>query len=135
MITYIFNYFFNSNKVSIPDCARMSKYAENVYFNKPSGLMDQTACGYGGIISIDFKDEGDEIIDPVNFSFADHGYVLTVIKTDSDHADLTDDYSSITEDMENAASFFGKKVLREVDEDEFFRKLLNLEKHPEADLL
>ena len=128
MITYIFNYFFNSNKVSIPDCARMSKFAENVYFNKPSGLMDQTACGYGGIISIDFKDEGNEIIDPVNFSFADHGYVLTVIKTDSDHADLTEEYSSITDDMRNAASFFGKKVLRDVDESEFFKELPQLRK-------
>ena len=128
LITYIFNYFFNSSSVSIPDCARMSKYAENVYFNKPSGLMDQTACGYGGIISIDFKNEGDEIIDPVNFSFADHGYVLTVVKTDSDHADLTDDYSGITDDMRNAASFFGKKVLREVDEAEFYRKIPQVRK-------
>ena len=128
LIAYIFSYFFNNNTVSIPDCARISKYAENVYFSKPSGLMDQTSCGFGGIISIDFKDEGNEIIDPVNFSFADHGYILTVVKTDSDHADLTEDYSSITSDMANAASFFGKKVLREVDEAEFYANIPMLRK-------
>ena len=123
LIAYIFNYFFNSNTVSIPDCARISKYAENEYFNKPSGLMDQTACGYGGIISIDFKEEGKEIIDPVFFSFSDYGYILAVIKTDSDHADLTDEYSSITDEMGKAASFFGKKVLREVDENDFLKNI------------
>ena len=84
LITYIFSTFYNENSVSIIECARISRFAENVYFNKPSGLMDQTACGYGGIISIDFRNEGNEIIDPINFSFNDHGYILTVIKTDSE---------------------------------------------------
>lgn len=128
LITYIFSTFFNNRSVSIIDSARISKYAENVYFNKPSGLMDQTACGYGGIISIDFRKEGDEIIEPVNFSFKDHGYVLTVIKTDSDHADLTEEYSSITEEMGKVASFFGNNVLREVDEKEFYLKIPQLRK-------
>ena len=128
LITYIFNYFFNSNSATIPDCARISKYAENEYFNKPSGLMDQTACGYGGIISIDFKEEGTEVIDPVPFSFSDQGYILTVIKTDSDHTDLTEEYSSITEEMGQAAAYFGKKVLREVDESKFFESIPELRK-------
>ena len=129
LIAYIFNYFYNNNSVSIPDCARMSKYAENEYFNKPSGLMDQTACGFGGIISIDFKEEGNEIIDPVNFSFADHGYILTVVKTDSDHADLTGDYSAITSEMGSISAYFGKQFLREVDENDFYKNIDRLRKH------
>ena len=128
LITYIFSTFYNENSVSIIECARISRFAENVYFNKPSGLMDQTACGYGGIISIDFRNEGNEIIDPINFSFNDHGYILTVIKTDSSHADLTYEYSSITEEMGKVSSFFGKSVLREVDEEEFFHNIPELRK-------
>ncbi len=128
LICSIFNTFFNDSSQPVVECARISKYAENEYFNKPSGLMDQTACGYGGIISIDFREEGNEVIEPLNFSFKEHGYILAVIKTDSSHADLTFDYSSITEEMGNIAGYFGKSVLREVDENDFYRNIDKLRK-------
>jgi len=100
--------------------AVISKYAENVYFNKPSGLMDQTACSVGGLITIDFRDEAEPDVQKIDFDFSKTGYSLVVTNTGGSHSNLTGAYAQIPAEMKQVAKFFGKDFLREVDEDEFF---------------
>ena len=106
--------------------AQIGQYAENNYFGKPCGLMDQTASACGNIITIDFKDPSKPIIKPVNFDFATSGYALCIIDTGANHADLTDDYAGITIEMKQIASHFNKEVLRDVDESDFYDRLKEL---------
>lgn len=113
------------NQVEI---AKIGQYAENVFFGKPSGLMDQTACAVGSAITIDFKDPANPIVNKVDFDLASQGYALCISDTKGSHADLTDDYAAIRREMESVAAYFGKKVLREVDEDEFFKAIPEVRK-------
>ena len=106
--------------------AQIGQYAENNYFGKPCGLMDQTASACGNIITIDFKDPSKPIIKPVKFDFATSGYALCIIDTGANHADLTDDYAGITIEMKQIASHFNKEVLRDVDESDFYDRLKEL---------
>ena len=108
------------------DIARMGRYAENNYFGKPSGLMDQMAAACGGLIYIDFEHEDYPEIERINCDFSKAGCSICIVNTGSSHADLTDDYASIPADMKKAASFFGKRVLREVDEQTFYERLPRL---------
>lgn len=100
------------------EIAKISQYAENVYFGKPSGLMDQMACSVGGFISIDFKDPNDPVVTPLKADIASHGYALFIVDTKGDHADLTPDYAAIPAEMKAVAGVFGKSVLRELSRDE-----------------
>lgn len=104
------------NQVEI---AKIGQYAENVFFGKPCGLLDQTACAVGGAITIDFKDPTAPVVDQARFDLAAHDFVLCISDTKGSHADLTDDYASIRREMESVAAQMGKKVLREVDEADF----------------
>ena len=108
--------------------AMISQYAENVFFGKPCGLMDQTACAVGGVITIDFKDPAHPVVGQTAIDLAKHGFVMCISDTKGSHADLTDDYAAIRHEMESVAEQFGKKVLREVDEDEFYKALPKLRK-------
>ena len=101
------------------ELAQIGQQAENVYFGKPCGLMDQIACAYGGIVAIDFQDIENPVVEPLDFDFEEQGYSLCIINTGSDHADLTDEYSAITEDLKKISSYFGKEYLREVPEISF----------------
>ena len=92
--------------------AEIAQYAENVYFGKPCGLMDQMASSVGGMVSIDFKAE--PVIQPVTFGFADAGYSLIVVDTRASHDDLTDEYAAIRTEMSAVAELFGEKSLRMV---------------------
>ena len=105
---------FNDGGVSAVEIAQIAQYAENVYFGKPCGLMDQMASSVGGVISIDFADVSNPIINKVDFDFATSGYALCIVDTGGSHADLTDEYASIPTEMKAVAGFFGKNVLREV---------------------
>lgn len=116
LIGAIFNGEFNEGRFSAVDIAKMSQYAENVHFDKPCGLMDQTACAVGSAITIDFKDPKNPIVNKVGFDLAKHGFALCITDTKGSHADLTDDYAAIRSEMESVAEYFGKKVLRDVDE-------------------
>lgn len=109
---------YNEDKFSAVELAQIGQYAENVFFGKPSGLMDQTACSVGGAITIDFKDPGAPIVEKVTFDLAKHGFGLCITDTKGSHADLTDEYAAVRGEMEAVAAFFGKKVLREVEESE-----------------
>ena len=108
--------------------AQIGQYAENVFFGKPSGLMDQTASAVGSAITIDFKDPTAPKVNQVAFDLAAHKFALCISDTKGSHADLTDDYTAIRSEMESVAAFFGKKVLREVDEDAFYKAIPEIRK-------
>ena len=118
MIGNILNHIYNEGKISNVEIAKLSQYAENQFFGKPCGLMDQMACGVGGIIAIDFADPTKPVIDQIDFDITAAGYNLCIINTGGNHADLTDDYAAIPAEMKSVAAYFGKKVLRETDEAE-----------------
>lgn len=117
------NYLYNDGKVSAVEIAQIAQYAENVFFDKPCGLMDQMACSVGGFVKIDFADTDKPVITPVEFDFSSCGHNLCIVDTRANHADLTDEYAAIRQEMEKAASCFGKSALREVDEADFTANL------------
>ncbi len=126
LIGTIFNSLFNENKFSTTELAIMGQEAENIYFGKPSGLMDQVACANGGIVGIDFCDTSNPVITPISVDFADYDFDYVIVDTGGSHADLTADYASIPSEMKTVAKFFGKDVLREVDPAVFFDNIAEL---------
>ena len=119
----VLNGEFNAGQFSAIKIAQISQYAENVFFGKPSGLMDQMACSVGSAITIDFKDAAAPVVDKVPFDLARYGYALCITDTKGSHADLTPDYAAVRGEMEAVAAFFGKQVLREVEEEAFYHNL------------
>ncbi len=117
MIGNILSHIYNDGKVDNVEIAKLAQYAENQFFGKPCGLMDQVACAVGGIVAIDFADPSKPIIEKVDFDITAAGYNLCIVNTGGNHADLTDDYASIPAEMKSVAAHFGKSYLREVDED------------------
>jgi len=111
----VLNELYNGGRISPMEIALAGQYAENVYFNKPSGLMDQIASAYGGIVSIDFQDLLSPAVERVSFDFTASGYSLLVVETGDDHADLTDDYASIFQEMKAVAGKLGVETCREID--------------------
>lgn len=103
---------YNDGDISYVELAKIGKFAENEYFGKPCGLMDQIACASGGIVYIDFAYEGCPIIEEIDFDFAGCGYDLCITNTGGSHADLTDDYAAVTEEMRAVAKVFGQEKLR-----------------------
>ena len=112
LIGTIFSYLYNEGKVNPVKIAQISQYAENVYFGKPSGLMDQMACSVGGFVAIDFKDVESPIIENVNVDFESFGHALCIIDNKGDHADLTPDYAAIPAEMKAVANYFSVPELR-----------------------
>lgn len=106
LIGTILNYLYNDGKISAVEIAQISQYAENVYFKKPCGLMDQTACSVGGFVQIDFEDTEKPVINKVDFDIAKHGYNLCIVDTGGNHADLTGDYAAIRLEMNSVAEYF-----------------------------
>lgn len=123
LIGTIFNSLYNDDKFTPVELAIMGQEAENVYFGKPSGLMDQVACAHGGIVGIDFEDTAKPIITPVSVDFSDYGYDYVVVNTGGSHANLTPDYSAIPYEMKSVANFFGKDYLREVSYEDFISNI------------
>ena len=128
LIGRILNGLFANNAVSAIEIAQIGQYAENVYYGKPSGLMDQMASSVGGLVFIDFNDPKMPVVEKVDYDFAHSGYTLCTIDAGADHADLTDEYAAIPAEMKQVAKFFGKEVLREVDEQEFYEKIADVRK-------
>lgn len=128
LIGTILNYLYNDGKISAVEIAQISQYAENVYFKKPCGLMDQTACSVGGFVQIDFEDTQKPVINKVDFDIAKHGYNLCIVDTGGNHADLTGDYAAIRLEMNSVAEFFGKNVLRQVPEKDVFDNMGEIRK-------
>ncbi len=123
MVGNILSHMYNGGGVDNVEIAKLAQYAENEFFGKPCGLMDQVACAVGGIVGIDFADPKTPVIDKVDFDITGAGYNLCIVNTGGNHADLTDDYASVPAEMKAVAAHFGKKVLREVDEDKFIGEI------------
>lgn len=116
LVGTMLNYLYNDGKISPVEIAQIAQFAENKFFGKPCGLMDQMACSVGSFVQIDFCDPGNPVITPVEFDFASCGHSLCIVDTRADHADLTDDYAAIRREMEAVAGYFGKSCLREITE-------------------
>ncbi|MGN0587042.1 MAG: galactokinase [Oscillospiraceae bacterium] len=119
LVGTILSHLYNGGSVSAVKIAQIAQYAENVYFGKPSGLMDQMASSVGGFITIDFNDVEAPVIGSLDYDFSKSGYTLCLVDTKGSHADLTPDYAALPQEMKAAAAVFGKDVLRRVDEAEF----------------
>jgi galactokinase len=111
----IFNYFFNSSKISPLELAKAGQFAENIFFGKPCGLMDQLTIAFGGITKIDFKNPEFPVVKKIDFNFSETGYRMVVVNTGSNHEDLTDDYASIPSEMKAVAKALGKNVCRKIN--------------------
>lgn len=123
LIGNILSGLYNDMKISPVFLAQAGQHAENVYFGKPCGLMDQMASSIGGLINIDFEDPKEPKIKKVDVDFEEYGHSLCIVDTKGSHADLTDDYAAIPEEMKKVAEFFDKAVLREVNKDDFYLNL------------
>lgn len=119
----IFSGLYNDMKIDEVLIAQVGQYAENVFFGKPCGLMDQMASAVGGLINIDFEDPKNPIVKQVDVDFETYGHSLCIVDTKGSHADLTDDYAAIPEEMKKVANFFDEDVLRKVDKNEFYLNL------------
>jgi len=117
---------YNGGAVPVVELAKIGQAAENRYFHKPCGLMDQTACASGGITAIDFADPENPRVNKMDFSFADHGYVLCVVNTGGSHADLTEDYAACPREMFAAARALSRKSASEITDEELLSALPNL---------
>lgn len=126
IIGTILSGLFNDMSISPVLIAQAGQFAENVYFGKPSGLMDQMACSVGGLIHIDFKNPEEPVVEKVPSDFEAYKYSLCIVDTKEFHDDLTEDYAEIPAEMKKVAAFFKKKVLREVNEEEFFQQIPGL---------
>ncbi|WP_300080226.1 galactokinase family protein [uncultured Thomasclavelia sp.] len=120
IIGTILSGLYNDMKVDPVLIAQIGQYAENVYFGKPCGLMDQCASSVGSLINIDFKDIDKPVVRKVDVDFSKFEHSLCIVDTKGSHADLTDEYAAIPAEMKKIANYFNKEFLREVDEQEFF---------------
>jgi galactokinase len=126
LIGNIFSSLFNEDKIKPEILALIGQYAENNFFGKPCGLMDQVACAMGGMITIDFKDPQDPIIRKIEFDFDAQDHSLIVVDTGGTHADLTDDYASVPTEMKSVAQALNVSVCREIDEKDLMAGLKQL---------
>jgi len=123
LICEILNQIYNDGKIPPKELAIIGKYAENEYFGKPCGLMDQLTIAEGGIVYIDFKNEENPEVRKLNYNFLEKGYALLVVDTGHSHADLTNEYASIPMEMERVARLFGENKLRNVTDFEVLEKV------------
>lgn len=126
LVTEIFNYLYNDSKIDAVERAIISQWVENNYYGKPCGLMDQIAISVGSFVSIDFFDKEKPKIDKRSFSFSDYGYQLLILNTKADHADLTNEYSAITEEMKMISDYYDAERLSQVDEEVFYNDIRKL---------
>lgn len=120
LIGTIINRMFFDGRVSQPEIARIGQYAENVFFGKPCGLMDQTASAVGNLVTINFFEKEHPVIEPVDFEFSSCGHALCIIDSRASHADLTDEYAAIPNEIKQVCAYFGKEVLTQIPEADFY---------------
>ena len=125
----ILNELFFDQSLAPVEVARIGQYAENVYFGKPCGLMDQMASAMGGMVFIDFEYPACPVVERIDFDLQAAGYALCIIDTGADHADLTVEYAAIPEEMKAVCAFFGKDVLRQIPKEDFLAALPKLRGH------
>ena len=122
----ICNELFFEGRLSPVEIAQIGQYAENVYFGKPCGLMDQTASSVGNLVFIDFEDPESPVVEKINFDFSQSGHALCIIDSGADHADLTDEYAAIPGELKALCALFDRQVLRQIPESEFLTALPRL---------
>ena len=128
LIGTIVNHLFFDGKATQPEIAMIGQYAENVFFGKPCGLMDQTASAVGNLVNIDFFDKENPVIRPVSFDFSTCGHALCIIDSRASHADLTDEYAAITQEIKAVCAYFSKEVLTQIAEKDFYAAIPELRK-------
>ena len=126
LIGTILSHLYNDGKVNDVEIAIIGQYAENVFFGKPCGLMDQMACSVGNLVHIDFADEKNPIIEKVMYDLSDNGYTLCITDTKGSHADLTDEYAAIPKEMKEIASYYKKDYLLGVTMDDILSDMSEL---------
>lgn len=129
LIGTILSGLYNDMNVSAVDIAIIGQYAENVYFGKPCGLMDQMACSVGNLVYIDFENPTKPVVEKVEFDMEEYGYSLCITDTKGSHADLTDEYAAVPKEMKLVAKHFGQEVLRGITVQDILKeiKVLRLE--------
>ena len=123
LIGAVINGLFNDGTIPYQELAKAAKYAENVHFGKPCGLMDQMASAAGGFVFIDFKDEEYPEVEKIDFDFTHSGYTMCILNSKGSHASLTEQYASIPQEMFTVAKALGHEYLREVDSAEFYENI------------
>ena len=126
MLGNVISYLYNDGKIDAVTIAKAAQYSENVFFGKPSGLLDQMASSVGTFVTIDFESTENPVIKKIDFDFSASGYNLCIVDTHGNHSDLTDDYAAVRSEMESVAEAMGKKVLREIDYNDFFKAVPEL---------
>lgn len=116
----VISHLYNDGDIDPVTIAKASQYSENVFFGKPSGLLDQMASSVGTFVTIDFKNTEDPVIKKVDFDFSESGHTLCIVDTHGNHSDLTDDYAAVRSEMEDVAKAMGANVLREIPKEKFF---------------
>lgn len=128
LVATILSHLYNDGNVDPVTAAQVSQYAENVFFGKPSWLLDQMAASVGGFTAMDFADPAAPKVERIDFDLAKYGYALCVVDTGGSHSDLTGEYAAVPAEMRSVASFFGKDFLRDVDESAFYENIPALRK-------
>ena len=129
LICSIVNEFFNEGRIDTVAYAHIGKYAENIYWNKASGLLDQMACAVGGLITIDFMEPAVPVVEKIDFDFGSKNYSLIIVNTGKGHADLSEDYSSVPVEMKKVAEYFGKKYCSEISEQDVIDNLAKVREY------
>ena len=119
----VLNSLFFENALPAEQIARIGQWAENVYFGKPCGLMDQMASAVGGLMAIDFNNPDAPVVHSVEFDFESCGHQLCIIDTHASHADLTEEYAAVPAEMKAVAAYFGQEVLSRVTPEDFYRAI------------
>ncbi len=126
LVGSIYSEVYNKGRFSPVELAIIGQEAENNYFDKPSGLMDQIACAVGGVVSIDFVDALHPLVEPLNACFTETGYTLAIVDSKADHANLTPDYAAVPMEMQAVAAELNAEVLRDTVEEEFYKAIPRL---------
>lgn len=129
LLCSMLNVFFNDGKMDVVAYAHVGKYAENHYWNKSSGLLDQMACAVGGLITIDFYDPQNPVVEQIPFDFGSKNHSLIIVNTGKGHADLSADYSSVPQEMKKVAEYFGKEVCAQVKEEDVIADLVKVREY------
>ncbi len=128
LVGTIINKYYNEGKYTPFEIAQIGWYAENKFFGKKCGLLDQSVSSFGGLVAIDFADSQNPKIEKIDYDFEKVGYALCITDTKSSHQNLTDDYDAIHDEMKQVAAYFGKEVLSEVEDTEFYANIANIRK-------
>lgn len=122
----VISHLYNDGRIDSVTIAKAAQYSENIFFGKPSGLLDQMASSVGSFVTIDFKSTQNPVIKKVDFDFEKSGHALCIVDTHGNHSDLTDDYAAVRNEMEAVAQAMGKSVLREIDYADFLKAVPRL---------